>query len=85
MLPLLPPGTYRVEVTKQGFSSTQSDPVQVPVTDSIPVSIPIKLAGITQSVEVHGDAAPLHEIKQRQPSGTRRGCQAPAATGEGGA
>jgi hypothetical protein len=58
VLPLLPPGIYRLEVTKQGFSNTQSEPVQVPVTESIRVSIPLKLAGITQSVEVH-DAVPL--------------------------
>jgi len=59
VLPLLPPGIYRLEVTKEGFSNTQSEPVQVPVTESIRVSIPIKLAGITQSVEVQGDAVPL--------------------------
>jgi hypothetical protein len=59
LLLLLPPGTHRVEVTKQGFSNTQSEPVQVAVTESIRVSIPIKLAGITQSVEVHGAAVPL--------------------------
>jgi hypothetical protein len=44
---------------KHGFSKTQSEPVWVPVTESIRISIPIKLAGITQSVEVHGDAVPL--------------------------
>jgi hypothetical protein len=59
VLPLLPPGIYRLEVTKQGFSNTQSEPVQVPVTETIRVSIPIKLTGITQNVEVHGDAVPL--------------------------
>jgi hypothetical protein len=52
VLPLLPPGSYQVTVTRDGYSQAQSPSVQVPVTESIRVSIPMKVAGITQTIEV---------------------------------
>jgi hypothetical protein len=59
VFPLLPPGTYLVVVTKDGYSQAQSTSVQVPVTESIRVSIAMKVAGITQNIEVQGDASQL--------------------------
>ena len=59
VLPLLPPGMYRVEVTKDGYSQVETISVQVPVTESIRVSIAMKVAGITQNIEVQGDTSQL--------------------------
>ncbi len=58
-LPLLPPGTYRVTATKADYSQAQSISVQVLVTESIRVSIPMKVAGITQKIEVQANVSQL--------------------------
>ena len=58
-LPLLSPGTYQVEVTKDGYFQAQAASVQVPVTESVRVSIAMKVAGITQNIEVQSNASPL--------------------------
>ena len=57
--PLLPPGTYRINVAKAGYSEEQAASVQVPVTESIRVSIPMKIAGATEHVEVHATISEL--------------------------
>jgi hypothetical protein len=59
VLPLLPPGRYQVKVTKDDYSQGQSISVQVPVTESIRVSISMKLVGVTQHITVQSDASPL--------------------------
>jgi len=58
-LPLLPPGSYQLAVAKKGYSQTRSISVQVPVTESIRVSIPMKVAGITQHIEVQPNVSQL--------------------------
>ena len=57
--PLLPPGTYRISAAKAGYSEEESPSVQVPVTESIRVSIPMKVAGATEHVEVHATISEL--------------------------
>jgi hypothetical protein len=57
--PLLPPGTYRVKVSKAGYSQEQSPSVQVPVTETIRMSIPMKVAGATEHVEVQATISEL--------------------------
>ena len=59
VLPLLPPGIYHVTVTKTDYSQAESMSVQVPVTESIRVLVPMKLAGVTQSIEVQNDTSLL--------------------------
>ena len=59
VLPLLPPGSYEVIVTRSGFSQVQSTLVAVPVTESIRVSIPMKGAGINQTIEVLANVSQL--------------------------
>ena len=54
-LPLLPPGSYQLTVTKEGYSQTQSVSVVVPVTESIRVSILLKVTGVTQNIEVRAN------------------------------
>ena len=58
-LPLLPPGTYRVEVVKNGFAQAEATHVQVPVTESIRVSIAMKVAARTEQVEVQANVSQI--------------------------
>ena len=58
-LALLPPGSYQLAVAKEGYSQTHSISVRVPVTESIRVSIPLKVAGITQNIEVQANVSQL--------------------------
>ncbi len=58
-LPLLPPGTYRVMATKADYSQAESISVQVLVTESTRVSIPMKVAGITQNIDVQANVSQL--------------------------
>ena len=60
-LPLLPPGRYQVDVVKDGYAQAQSVSVQVPVTESIRVSVPMKIAAITQHIEVQANVSQLQE------------------------
>ena len=57
--PLLPAGTYRITVAKAGYSEAHSTALQVPVTETIRVSIPMKTAGATEHVEVHATISEL--------------------------
>ena len=59
VLPLLPPGSYQLTVKKDGYSQGQSLRVAIPVTETIRVSIPMNVAGITQKVEVHANVSQL--------------------------
>ena len=58
-LPLLPPGTYQVTVTKDGFSQVQSNSVEIPVTESIRVSISMKIVGSPEETDVHANVSEL--------------------------
>jgi len=53
---LLPPGEYQLRVLKDGYSQAQST-LTVSVTESIRLTIPMKIAGLTQSVEVHANVS----------------------------
>src|SRR5664279_2036088 len=59
VLPLLPPGTYQLTVAKDAYSQGQSLTVQIPVTETIRVSVPMKVAGITQNLEVEANVSQL--------------------------
>ena len=59
VLPLLPPGTYQITATKSNYSQGQPISARVPVTESIRVSIPMKVAGTTQKIEVQGSVSQL--------------------------
>jgi len=56
-MPLLPPGTYQLVVAKNGFAQTQLIPVKVAVTESVRVSIPMKIAGVAEHVEVQANVS----------------------------
>jgi hypothetical protein len=59
VLPLLPPGTYQITATKSNYSQAQPISARVPVTESIRVSIPMKVAGTTQRIEVQASVSQL--------------------------
>src|ERR1700758_278698 len=59
VLPLLPPGVYREKVTKRGFSQAQPISVRVTVTESTRVSIPMKVAGVSQTIQVQASVSQL--------------------------
>jgi Carboxypeptidase regulatory-like domain/TonB-dependent Receptor Plug Domain len=59
VLPLVLPGTYQITAATSGHSQVQSIQVNVPVTETIRLSIPMKVAGITQSITVHANVSQL--------------------------
>jgi hypothetical protein len=57
--PLLSPGKYQVEVVKTGYAQAQSTSVEIPVTESIRVTIAMKIATRTEHVEVQAKVSQL--------------------------
>jgi hypothetical protein len=53
---LLPPEVYQLIVQKEGYSQAKSA-VSVSVTETTRLSIPLKIAGMTQSVQVHANVS----------------------------
>src|SRR5277367_585642 len=49
---LLPPGTYSVVVNKSGFAEAKSESIEVHVTETVRVTIPLKPGSITEKVEI---------------------------------
>ncbi len=50
---LLPPGTYYVVVNKPGFSQARADNIEVRVTETTRVTIPIKPGEVSERVEIN--------------------------------
>jgi len=57
LFPLLPPGTYQVTAQKDGFAQAQSIIANVFVTESVQLTIPMKVVGATQHIEVKASAS----------------------------
>ena len=55
----LPPGLYRLTVTKSGFKTTSSDNVSVVVTETRALSLKMEVGGSQESVVVTADEAQL--------------------------
>ncbi len=49
---LLPPGTYSVVVNKAGFAEAKSEQIEVHVTETVRVSIPLKPGSVSEKVEI---------------------------------
>src|ERR1700736_4843863 len=49
---LLPPSTYSVVVNKTGFSEAKSEPIEVHVTETVRVTIPLKPGSVSEKVEI---------------------------------
>jgi Carboxypeptidase regulatory-like domain len=54
---LLPPGEYRIEVNAQGFKKYSQAGVQLRVQQQARVDIQLQVGELTESVQVHADAA----------------------------
>jgi hypothetical protein len=50
---LLPPGTYYIVVDKAGFSQARADNIEVRVTETTRVTIPLKPGEVTERVEIN--------------------------------
>ena len=60
VIPLLPPGRYRLEVRKTGFKSTIQDNITLEVNQAARLDLSLELGAVTESVNVTS-AAPLVE------------------------
>ncbi len=49
---LLPPGTYSVVVNKTGFAEAKSADIEVRVTETTRITIPLKPGAVTETVEI---------------------------------
>ncbi len=49
---LLPPGTYSVVVNKSGFAEAKSAQIEVHVTETVRVSIPMKPGSVSEKIEI---------------------------------
>jgi Carboxypeptidase regulatory-like domain/TonB-dependent Receptor Plug Domain/TonB dependent receptor len=61
VLPLVTPGTYQVRAATSGYSQEQSILVNVPVTETIRLSIPMKVAGVTETISVQANVSQLQD------------------------
>ncbi len=59
VLPLLPPGTYRVEITKPGFKASIQEGVQVIVTETNALVTHLEIGQTTQELTVSANAEQL--------------------------
>lgn len=58
-VPFLAPGTYDVQVSKEGFASTVQRGVTLQVDQTLGIKFTLKPGSVQESVEVTGQAAPL--------------------------
>jgi hypothetical protein len=58
-VPLLPPGTYMVEVSKSGFKTSTYRAVTVNVTETAPLNTQLQVGAISETVEVTGQEEQL--------------------------
>src|ERR1700760_5141515 len=54
---LLPPGLYSVVVNKSGFAEAKSTGIEVQVTETVRVTIPLKPGSVTEKVEISAQVA----------------------------
>ena len=59
LAPLLQPGQYAVEVTKQGFKEVTSQDVQVIVAETTVLNIPLATGTVTESISVTSSSVQL--------------------------
>jgi hypothetical protein len=58
LVPLLPPGTYQLEVSKHGFRVSKYPSITVNVTETAPLNVRLSLGSVNETVEV-GTSAEL--------------------------
>ena len=58
-MPLLPPATYRVEVSKSGFKVSVSAEIPVHVTETATLNVKLQVGSVQETVEVTGQGEQL--------------------------
>src|SRR5678815_191692 len=58
----LPAGSYRIDITKDGFSALRRDGIVVRVGDRIPLDLDLAVGDVSQSVEITA-AAPARAVE----------------------
>jgi Carboxypeptidase regulatory-like domain len=81
-IPLLPPGTYSVVVNKSGFAEAKSESIEVHVTETVRVTIPLKPGSITEKVEISAQVTSVETTNATtgQSIGTQTVRELPLAT-----
>jgi Carboxypeptidase regulatory-like domain len=69
-LSALPPGSYDISVTKQGFRKEIAKAVQLSVGQALIYDAHLKIGEATESVEVSADSVPLIQAEQSQQANT---------------
>jgi len=59
IIPLLPPGIYRVEIKRAGFKTHVIQDVVVRITETTPVDVELALGEITETFTVEAESSPL--------------------------
>src|SRR5688572_2056445 len=60
----LAPGKYRVTATLSGFRTFQADSIEVAAGISVPLSIPLSVAGVTEAIQVVADTPVVDPARQ---------------------
>ena len=59
LVPLLPPDTYKVEVSQKDFKTTQFDRIRINVTENATLNVQMLVGAVTEIVTVESDALQL--------------------------
>jgi hypothetical protein len=62
LVPLLPPGRYRVDVSQAGFKTSTVSAVPVSVTETATVNVRLELGAASETVEVTGEAIGINTV-----------------------
>src|SRR5215467_11347784 len=57
LVPLLPPGTYKVEATREGFKTASFDDVRINVTETAALNLLLQIGSVKEVVEI--EAQPM--------------------------
>ena len=61
---MLPPGTYSVVVNKSGFAEAKSEAIEVHVTETVRVTIPLKPGSVTEKVEISAQVTSVETLER---------------------
>jgi len=59
LVPLLPPGTYKVEATREGFKTATFDGVRINITETATLNLPLQVGAISEVVSVEAEPMQL--------------------------
>ena len=65
LVPLLPPSTYRVEISKDGFKLSVNENIAVHVTETATLNVQLEVGAAVQTVEVRANSVQLKTRGER--------------------